>query len=398
MIRAPHKTSAWPLAGMYVVLVVYASLYPFEGWRNQGPLPLGFVLAPWPKYWTAFDLWANVLGYAPLGFLLALGALRTRQGHGAVGWAGWAVGGATLVAGLLSLLMEAAQEYLPMRVASNVDWALNTGGAWGGALTAALLERLGALDRWGRFRARWFVPEARGALVLLALWPCALLAPSAVPLGLGQVYEQTESGLRSLLEGTPWLGWLPPLPNVGVGVAGAGLGVPPLAPLMVWACVVLGVLIPCLLGYCVIRAFARRVMFLLVLLAAALGANLLSAAMNYSPVHAWAWLNTPVQAGLVLAAVFGLLLLRVPVRVAAALLLVLLGVFLSLINQAPTGPYYAHNLQLWEQGRFIRFHGVTLWLARLWPYAVLAYVLMRVWRQRREWQDSRQVAPRHGMS
>jgi hypothetical protein len=234
--------------------------------------------------------------------------------------------------------------------------------------------------------------------VLLALWPCALLAPSAVPLGLGQIYEQTESGLRSLLEGTPWLGWLPPLPNVGVGVAGAGLGVPPLAPLMVWACVVLGVLIPCLLGYCVIRAFARRVMFLLVLLAAALGANLLSAAMNYSPVHAWAWLNTPVQAGLVLAAVFGLLLLRVPVRVAAALLLVLLGVFLSLINQAPTGPYYAHNLQLWEQGRFIRFHGVTLWLARLWPYAVLAYVLMRVWRQRREWQDSRQVAPRHGMS
>jgi hypothetical protein len=139
-------------------------------------------------------------------------------------------------------------------------------------------------------------------------------------------------------------------------------------------------------------------MFLLVLLAAALGANLLSAAMNYSPAHAWAWLNTPVQAGLVLAAVFGLLLLRVPVRVAAALLLVLLGVFLSLINQAPTGPYYAHNLQLWEQGRFIRFHGVTLWLARLWPYAVLAYVLMRVWRERREWQDSRQVASGHGMS
>jgi VanZ family protein len=387
MSRAPHKTSAWPLAGMYVVLVVYASLYPFEGWRDQGPLPLGFVLAPWPKYWTAFDLWANVLGYAPLGFLLALGALRTRQGHGVVGWA---VGGATLLAGLLSLMMEAAQEYLPMRVASNVDWALNTFGAWGGALTAALLERLGALDRWGRFRARWFLPEARGALVLLALWPCALLAPSPVPLGLGQVYEQTESGLRSLLEGTPWLGWLPPLPNVGV--VDPGLGVAPLAPLMVWACVVLGVLIPCLLGYCVIRAFARRALFVLMLLAAALGASLLSAAMSYSPAHAWAWLNTPVQAGLVLAAVFALLLLRVPVRVAAALLLVLLGVFLSLINQAPTGPYYAHNLQLWEQGRFIRFHGVTLWLARLWPYAVLAYVLMRVWRERREWQDSRQLA------
>lgn len=389
MSDTPHKTSAWPLGGMYVVLVVYASLYPFEGWRDQGPLPLGFVLAPWPQYWTAFDLWANVLGYMPLGFLFALGALRTLRGEGVVGWAGWAVGGATLLACLLSLLMEAMQAYLPMRVASNVDWVLNTSGAWLGALTAALLERLGALDRWNRFRARWFVPEARGALVLLALWPCALLAPSAVPLGLGQVYEQTESGLRSLLQGTPWLGWLPPLPLVGAGGSGNGLGVAPLPPLMVSVCVVLGVLIPCLLGYCAIRAYTRRALFLLALLVAAVGANLLSAAMSYSPVHAWTWLNTPVQAGLMLAAVVALLLLRVPVRVAAALLLVLLGAFLSLINQAPTGPYYAHNLQVWEQGRFIRFHGVTLWLARLWPYAVLAYVLMRVWRQRREWQDSR---------
>lgn len=387
MSRASHKTSAWPLGGMYVVLVVYASLYPFDGWRDQGPLPLGFLLAPWPQYWTAFDLWANVLGYAPLGFLLALGVLRTRSGEGVVGWSGWAVGGATLAGCLLSLTLEATQAYLPLRVASNVDWVLNTGGAWLGALAAALLERLGALDRWGRFRSRWFVAEARGALVLLALWPCALLAPTAVPLGLGQVYEQTESGLRSLLEGTPWLGWLPPLPMVGPSVLSPGLGVAPLAPLMVWACVVLGVLIPCLLGYCVIRAYVRRAVFVLVLLCAAVGANLLSAAMSYSPAHAWTWLNTPVQAGLVVAMVLALLLLRVPVRVAAALLLVLLGVFLSLINQAPTGPYYAHNLQVWEQGRFIRFHGVTLWLGRLWPYAVLAYVLVRVWRERRERQE-----------
>jgi VanZ family protein len=385
MTRAPHKTSAWPLAGMYVVLVVYASLYPFEGWRNQGPLPLGFVLAPWPQYWTAFDLYTNVAGYAPLGFFLALGALRTGR-H-----AGLAVGGATVAACALSLLMEATQEYLPMRVASNVDWALNTAGAWGGALAAALLERWGALDRWGRFRARWFVPEARGALVLLALWPFALLAPSAVPLGLGQIYEQTESGLRSLLEGTPWLGWLPPLPNVGAGTGGA-----PLAPLMVWACVMLGALIPCLLGYCVIRALTRRAVFVLALLAAALGANLLSAVMSYSPAHAWTWLNLPVKAGLVCAAVLALLLLRVPTRVGAALLLVLLGVFLSLINQAPTGPYFAHNLQVWEQGRFIHFHGVTLWLARLWPYAVLVYVLVHAWRDRRQWQDSLHVASRHG--
>ena len=34
-----HKTSAWPLAEAYAALIVYASLYPFSGWRDQGISP-----------------------------------------------------------------------------------------------------------------------------------------------------------------------------------------------------------------------------------------------------------------------------------------------------------------------------------------------------------------------
>ena len=62
----PHKTSAWPLALIYVVLVVYASLYPFEGWRDQGIAPWAFLASPLPKYWTGFDVAANVAGYVLL--------------------------------------------------------------------------------------------------------------------------------------------------------------------------------------------------------------------------------------------------------------------------------------------------------------------------------------------
>jgi VanZ family protein len=76
----PHKTSAWPLALIYVVLVVYASLYPFEGWRDQGIAPWAFLASPLPKYWTGFDVAANVAGYVPLGFLLALSAMRRGGG------------------------------------------------------------------------------------------------------------------------------------------------------------------------------------------------------------------------------------------------------------------------------------------------------------------------------
>jgi VanZ family protein len=44
----------------------------------------------------------------------------------------------------LSLVMEMLQSYLPVRVASNVDLALNVAGAWLGALVAWVLERLGS--------------------------------------------------------------------------------------------------------------------------------------------------------------------------------------------------------------------------------------------------------------
>lgn len=359
-----HKTSAWPLSLVYAVLVLYASLYPFTGWRDQGQLPWVFLLAAWPVYWTGFDLLANVLGYAPLGFLLALSALRSGRGRRAMLWA-------TLGAAGLSLGLETLQSYLPARVPSNLDWVLNVAGAWAGALTATLLEKRGALDRWMRFRGRWFVPEARGALVLLALWPFALLFPSAVPLGLGQVFERVEAALAEVLLDTPFLEWLPV----------RDVELQPLVPLAEMSCVLFGALIPCLLGFSVIPSAARRVVFVVTVFAAGLGATVLSSALSYGPMHAWAWVNLPVQTGLVLAAGLALLLLRVSSRYCAVLLLFALGIYLAVINQAPSGAYFALTLQTWEQGRFIRFHGLAQWLGWAWPYAVLLYVLTRLWDQ-----------------
>ena len=357
-----HKTSAWPLALIYVGLVVYASLYPFADWRNQGIEPWAFLTGPLPKYWTGFDLVSNVLGYAPLGFLLALSALRTGRGT-------HAVLRTTLVTGLLSLLMETLQSYLPARVPSNVDFVLNVLGAWMGAVTASVLEKLGTIDRWSRFRARWFVVDARGGLVLLALWPLALLFPAAVPFGLGQVLERLEAALAVVLQATPFLDWLP-VRDVELQplVAGAEL-----------VCVMLGLLIPCLLGFCIIRSSARRITFVAGVFAAGIGATALSAALSYGPSHAWAWLSLPVQVGLGVALLLAALMLSVPRRASAALMLLALGVYLSMLNQAPASPYFAQTLQTWEQGRFIRFHGLAQWLGWLWPYAALVYVLAQVW-------------------
>src|SRR6218665_272523 len=120
----------------------------------------------------------------------------------------------------------------------------------------------------------------------------------------------------------------------------------PLSPGGELLCVALGLLAPCLLGYCVIRQARHRVL---------------------------------------LALALALLLLALPRRACAAMLLLALVWQLALLNQAPTSAYFAQTLQLWEQGRFIRFYGLGQWLGWLWPYATLLYVLLRVsGRQRHE--------------
>jgi hypothetical protein len=72
------------------------------------------------------------------------------------------------------------------------------------------------------------------------------------------------------------------------------------------------------------------------------------------------------------------LALLLPVRGAVALALLALGVQLTLLNQAAVDSNFEHTRQIWEQGRFVRFNGLTEWLGWLWPFAALVYALMRL--------------------
>ena len=355
------KTAAWPLAGIYAALVIYASLYPFEQWRAQGVAWTSFLVAPWPRYWTGFDVLSNILGYAPLGFICVLALRRSARHLPAVAL--------TLLAGAaLSLSMESLQLFLPSRVPSNVDWALNSLGTLLGASSAWVLERFGLLDRWSRFRANWFMPDARGSLVLLALWPVALLFPVPVPFGLGQILERAEEALALRLQDTPWLDWLPV----------REVELQPLLPLYEVLCVCLGQLLPCLLAFSLIRHLHQKAIAWLMLMASGLCFTALSAALTYGPAHAWGWANTPVQLAWVLAAVLAIPFMWAAEKTLQVLALVGLVLQLTLLNNASASAYFALTLQNWEQGQFIRFHGLIQWIGWLWPFVFLVYLMRRL--------------------
>ena len=358
-----HRSSLVPLAGLYAALIVYASLYPFTGWRDPGLSPWAFVGQPWPRWWTHFDLVSNLLGYLPLGALACGALLRTGRSRGVAVLLAWAAGAA------LSGAMEFLQNYLPARVPSNVDWGLNMTGTLAGALCAVCIEALGWMGRWQNMRDRWLVPQSAGGLALLLLWPVALLFPTPVPLGVGHIGERLHEALLDALAGTPWEGWVR-LPDAAIS--------PPLPPGIELVTIALGLLAPCLLAYSVSPPSWRRVVFVAGAAALGFGATTLSTALSFGPQHAVGWITLATPLGWGVGIAIALALAFLPPRTAAAFGLVAITAMMGMVQEAPADPYFASSLQGWEQGRFIRFHGLAQWIGWLWPYVTLAYLLGRV--------------------
>ena len=76
-----HNTSrvrlrTWLAIG-YAMFIVYASLSPFAGWREQGLDFIEVLRAPFQLTYTAFDAVINLLSYLPFGLLAGL-TLRIR--------------------------------------------------------------------------------------------------------------------------------------------------------------------------------------------------------------------------------------------------------------------------------------------------------------------------------
>jgi VanZ family protein len=335
------------LFGAYLLLIAYASLHPLVGWRNLGLHPFAFLIAPLPRYYTGFDIGANIAAYVPFG-LLAVVALRPLL----VGLPAVAV--ATLGGATLSITLEALQTYLPDRIPSNLDVLTNTMGAFGGAVIAHMLApKLLAGGGWLEFRDRVFVHGHRAdlGLVLIGLWIFTQLNPETLLFGTGD--------LRNLFGLVP--GVLHPAETfirIETVVAAGNL---------LAASLLAGMLVP--------DVRARRI-FILGLVVVAVVVRTLAYATLFDAEEALAWATSGAMTGLIVGTVLALAAAGLPRGPAAALAGLLLMSTTAVVNVAPENPYLAHSLQLWPQGHFLNFNGLTRLVSLAWPFAALAYLLV----------------------
>ena len=74
-LHRPRRTTALmrALALLFLVALVFATLFPMSGWTAAPHGPLGFVMRGLPRWWTWFDVLGNLLAYVLLGLIVWAG-------------------------------------------------------------------------------------------------------------------------------------------------------------------------------------------------------------------------------------------------------------------------------------------------------------------------------------
>ena len=329
----------------YLLLVVYASLYPFADWRVPNDEATRFLFAGWPSYVIASDVVVNVLAYVPLGLLLTL----LWMGH-VPRWAAVALG---VIAGmLLSLSIEFAQAYVPTRISSNVDVLTNSIGAlWGAAAARVWGERWLLSGELHRLREHHFRAGTRTDLgfVLLALWLLTQLNAEIWLFGNGDLRHliPTNFGMRYSADGYLLL---------EAGVAALNFA---------------GVAF--LVG-AITRSFSAAAVSVTALILTALMLKSIASMALFIPGNPGLWLTPGSVLGLVAGIMLWLTLARRSAMSSMFAAAICFAAGVLLVNLAPENPYLVAALQILQRGHFLRFNAMTGLLSAWWPFLVFAYL------------------------
>lgn len=362
--RVPARASPISRAALlaYFLLIVYASWFPFSGWRNSGLSPFAFLNLQPQRYWTGFDVMVNVVGYMPFGALLVLSLYPMLRGV-------WAVLAAGVVGLLVSGTMETVQNFLPSRVPSNLDLATNALGCLLGAVVGALFAST-MLDRSRLYelRRRWFATYASQGLVLVALWPLAQVYPQSFLFGNGQFLPTVSEWLSG------WLG--SEIDLVALLRPGADLMTVEqywLSETIVTACGMTGAVLTLL---CLTRRTAPRLWLVLALVGTGLLIKTLASSLFFAPENALVWITPGAEGGFLIGLIMLSGLAFAPQVAQRRLAVVTLVLALVIVNTIPANPYFVSTLQAWQQGKFLNFNGAAAFLGMTWPMFALWFLLL----------------------
>lgn len=340
----------------YTLLVLYASLTPFSGWRDPGHDVLEFLRQPLFRYVQAFDTIVNVLAYIPVGLLATL-SLTSRLHPVLTALLG------TLTGAALSFSMEVSQAYLPGRISSNLDLATNIAGAMLGAVIAARARAAPAITgRIVSWRARLFLPGGRTDLgiALVALWFFSQLDPS-LPL-LGIVFFS--NGIQAQLAG------------LGADAMSRALG-----PMSVCLTLMsLGMLLMLLM-----RSNRSALAGLAVLVWIAALMKLGAASMLLRSEAAFLWVSNEIVWAIMLGAALVAFCAMLPRRaLMACCALTLVGtILLTFVRPGELQSFLSLRFFRFADLQLIRYTGLSATVAAVWPYGALAYLTMLRFAERR---------------
>ncbi|XZG70216.1 VanZ family protein [Chitinibacteraceae bacterium HSL-7] len=326
----------------YLPLVVLLSLYPFGDWRYTGEPVLAFLTYPLPFYFTLFDNLANVLAYVPVGLGIAL--------QSRVRWRGWLAGGVLGV--LLSISVEFIQQFLPGRIASNLDVLTNGTGAFIGATLGVLLARRRWRRYWRRWRQRVLVDGARAewGVAWVLLWLITQCDPS-VPL-FGVVVEAVALPQPFVAPVANARLFLDVLESTGVALNIAGIG---------------------LLVSVLVRQPRMLAPAMMLVIGAGVTLKLLFAGLLLKPEAFFNWISPNVLIGAGSGALLLIPAARLVRRARAVLGLLLLLGAVSLAWLWPLTPQLPALLELfrWRYGHLQHFSSMASVVGDLWPYGAI---------------------------
>ena len=345
----------------YLLLIVYASWFPFSGWRSSGLSPFAFLVLQMPRWWTGFDVMVNIVGYMPFGTLIVLALHPRVRGL-------WAVAVAAVVGLLVSGTMEVVQNYLPSRVPSSLDLLTNAGGCLAGALLGASFAPM-LLDRSRLYllRQRWFAAHASQGLVLVALWPLAQVYPQNYLFGNGQILPLLSEWLSD------WLDTDIDLVTMLRGDVPMSVEQYWLSETIITACGMTGAALTLL---CLTRRGAPRLSLMLALIGVGIVVKTLASSLFFAPDNAFVWVTPGAEGGFLIGLIMLAGLAFAPQVAQRRLAVVTLVLSLIVVNTIPANPYFVSTLQAWQQGKFLNFNGAAQFLDMAWPIIALWFLLL----------------------